>query len=135
METNLLIEKFKNIEYNLDILLINDYYKAVTERKDIKEVTKNILSLKSERKQLIEEILKDSKPDEFSSEVHSHISLNGLIEVDLPKGYSAIIVASWYCTTMCRNYSIAEVKTPQNNKYFIKIFDAKRIKIGTTYNN
>ena len=135
METNLLIEKFKNIEYDLDILLINDYYKAVTERKDLSEVRENINSLKSERKQLIEEILKHSKPDEFSEKVHSHISLHELIDVELPKGYSAVIVASWYCTTMGRNYSIAKVTNPQNNNYFIKIFDAKRIKIGTIYNN
>jgi hypothetical protein len=71
--------------------------------------------------------------DEFYNEVSDSILLNEEVGSEMPNGYGAVIVDSYYDSTLGNYNTIAEVKKPNGDVFFVKVNSNEEIEIGKTY--
>ena len=87
------------------------------------------------RIQKTKDLFVNNKPDKMYDYVHDAILTNGDGVLDMPNGYTATIIASYYNSIMKYYNTIAVVKTPKNIEYLIDVSTFNKIKIGTIFNN
>jgi hypothetical protein len=87
------------------------------------------------RRQKSKDLFIGNNPDEMYDDVHDAIlsDIDGVAE--MPNGYTATIIASYYNSIMKYYNTIAVVKTPKNIEYLIDVPTYNKIKIGTIFNN
>lgn len=87
------------------------------------------------RRQKTKDLFVGNNPDEMYDDVHNAILSNRDGVVDMPNGYSATIIASYYNSIMGHYNTIAVVKSPKNTEYLIDVPTYSKIKIGTIFSN
>lgn len=124
-----LINTFKDFEKQTSEAL-NMFAESDVNSEKHKLASEKINKLENERRLLHKEIFKDNKSDDMYDYVHDSILDDG---ENIPKGYEAIIVDSYYEPILRRNSTIAYITNPKGETYFIDVSTYKRVKIGTIY--
>ena len=87
------------------------------------------------RIQKTKDLFIDNSIDEMYDDIHDTILSDRDDVVEMPNGYTATIIASYYNSIMKYYNTIAVVKTPKNIEYLIDVSTFNKIKIGTIFNN
>ena len=87
------------------------------------------------RRQKSKDLFIDNSIDEMYDDIHDTILSDRDDVVEMPNGYTATIIASYYNSIMKYYNTIAVVKTPKNIEYLIDVSTFNKIKIGTIFNN
>ena len=87
------------------------------------------------RRQKSKDLFIDNSIDEMYYDIHDTILSDRDDVVEMPNGYTATIIASYYNSIMKYYNTIAVVKTPKNIEYLIDVSTFNKIKIGTIFNN
>ena len=77
----------------------------------------------------------DNSIDKMYDNIHDAILSDRDHLVEIPNGYTATIIASYYNSIMNYYNTIAVVKTPKNIEYLIDVSTYNKIKIGRIFNN
>jgi hypothetical protein len=88
--------------------------------------------LKQIRRQKVKELFVNNKSDDMYDYVYDAILSNDDV-INMPTGYVATIIASYYNSIMKHYNTIAVVKTPNNTEYLIDVPTYNKVKIGTTF--
>ena len=83
------------------------------------------------RRQRSEDLFIGHNPDEMYDDVHDAILSDRDGVAEMPDGYTATIIASYYNSIMKHYNTIAVVKTQKNTEYLINVHTYCKIKIGT----
>lgn len=83
------------------------------------------------RRQKVKDLVVNNKPDDMYDYVHDAILSDDDGINNIPNGYTASIIASYYNSIMKHYNTIAVVKTPNNSEYLIDVPTYSKIKIGT----
>jgi hypothetical protein len=124
-----LINTFKDFE-NQTSDALNRFAETDVRSEEHRLASKKINILTEERRNLHKELFKNNKSDDMYDYVHDSILDDG---EDMPVGYKAIIIDSYYDAILRRNHTIAQIITPKEETYFIDVPTYKRVKIGTIY--
>lgn len=74
----------------------------------------------------------ENKPkDEKKDEVHDAIL--DADETDMPKGYNAVVIDSYYDVIMGQNNTVVAVKNPNNDIFYLNVYTYKKLPIGKTF--
>ena len=87
------------------------------------------------RRQRSEDLFIGNNPDEMYDNIYDAILSGGDGVVEMPNGYTATIIASYYNSIMNYYNTIAVVKTQKNIEYLIDVQTYNKIKIGTIFTN
>lgn len=128
LKTNKLIKESKDFETKSSEAL--EKYGSPKNDAEEKQASKDINSIREQRRERDKALFKDNKTDDKYDDVHDAILDDG---EDMPKGYSATVIDSYYEPIMGRNHTIAEVTNPKGEKYYIDVNTYKRRNIGETY--
>ncbi len=89
--------------------------------------------LKDIRFQKAKALFTDNNPDDMSDYIHDVILADDL-DISMPIGYKATIIASYYNSIMRWYTTIAVVETSKQNMYLIDVATCDKVEIGTVYN-
>lgn len=87
------------------------------------------------RRQKSKDLFIGNNPDEMYDNIHDAILSDSDGVVEMPNGYTATIIASYYNSIMKHYNTISVVKTPKNIEYLIYVPTYNKIKIGTIFTN
>lgn len=87
------------------------------------------------RRQRSKDLFIGNNPDEMYDNIYDAILSNGDGVVEMPNGYTATIIASYYNSIMNYYNTICVVKTPKNIEYLIDVPTSNKIKVGTIFTN
>ena len=100
-----------------------------------KQAWERYKELEDVRRQKSKDLFIDNSIDEMYDNIHDAILSDRDGVAEMPNGYSATIIASYYNSIMNYYNTIAVVKTPKNIEYLIDVSTYNKIKIGTIFNN
>ena len=100
-----------------------------------KQAWERYKELEDIRRQKSKDLFIDNSIDEMYDAIHDAILSDRDDVVEMPNGYTATIIASYYNSIMKYYNTIAVVKTPKNIEYLIDVSTYNKIKIGTIFNN
>ena len=76
-----------------------------------------------------------NNPDEMYDDVHDAVLSDRDGIVEMPNGYTATIIASYFNSIMKIYNTITVIKTSKNIEYLINVPTYNKIKIGTIFTN
>lgn len=90
-------------------------------------------AIKKERDAWIDELFKNNTPDDNADEVHDAVmdSEDGVI--DMPEGYRATVIYSYYKPILGRNHTIVHVESPIGKGYYLNVSTYDIRNIGEVY--
>ena len=134
--------KFDIVKLAKEFLEIDNEMSELIEKADSlakdgigKQAWERYKELEHIRRQKSKDLFLDNSIDEMYYDIHDAILTNGDGVLDMPNGYTATIIASYYNSIMKHYNTIAVVKTPLNIEYLIDVSTFNKIKIGTIFNN
>ena len=134
--------KFDIVKLAKEFLEIDNEMSELIEKADSlakdgigKQAWERYKELEHIRRQKSKDLFLDNSIDEMYYDIHDAILTNGDGVLDMPNGYTATIIASYYNSIMKYYNTIAVVKTPINIEYLIDVSTFNKIKIGTIFNN
>ena len=134
--------KFDIVKLAKEFLEIDNEMSELIEKADSlakdgigKQAWERYKELEHIRRQKSKDLFIDNSIDEMYYDIHDAILTNGDGVLDMPNGYTATIIASYYNSIMKHYNTIAVVKTPLNIEYLIDVSTFNKIKIGTIFNN
>ena len=134
--------KFDIVKLAKEFLEIDNEMSELIEKADSlakdgigKQAWERYKELEHIRRQKSKDLFIDNSIDEMYDDIHDTILSDRDDVVEMPNGYTATIIASYYNSIMKYYNTIAVVKTPKNIEYLIDVSTFNKIKIGTIFNN
>lgn len=134
--------KFDIVKLSRDFLEIDNEMSELIEKADSlakdgigKQAWERYKELEHIRRQKLKDLFIGNNPDEMYDDIHDAILCEGDGVVEMPNGYTATIIASYYSSIMKHYNTIGVVKTPKNIEYLINVPTYNKIKIGTIFTN
>ena len=134
--------KFDIAKLSRDFLEIDNEMSKLIEKADSlakngigKQAWDRYKELEDIRRQKSKDLFIDNNPDEMYDDIHDAILSDRDGIVEMPNGYTATIIASYYNSIMKYYNTIAIIKTPKNIEYLIDVPTYNKIKIGTIFTN
>ena len=87
------------------------------------------------RRQKLKDLFMGNNPDEMYDDVHDAVLSDRDGIVEMPNGYTATIIASYFNSIMKIYNTITVIKTSKNIEYLINVPTYNKIKIGTIFTN
>lgn len=134
--------KFDITKLSIEFLEIDNEMSELIEKADSlakdgigKQAWERYKKLEHIRRQKSKDLFLDNIPDEMYDNIHDAILSDRDGVIEMPNGYTATIIVSYYNSIMKYYNTIAVVKTPKNIEYLIDVPTYHKIKIGTIFTN